>query len=101
MQELRDQWHALLGEAAQCCDPARQRALEAQLQALSPRVGAAGISLKYSKKVPLWLFCLCSVSTVPARPHPVLAHVGRCVLQLPNRLFRNCDLPHVPVPFAP
>ena len=45
----------MLAEAAHSADPERQQALERKITALSPAVAAAGISLKYSKKVRGWI----------------------------------------------
>lgn len=49
--ELRREWDALLAEAAACRDGARQAQLAADVRSMAERCGAAGISLKYGKKV--------------------------------------------------
>ncbi len=49
--ELRRAWDALLAEAAGCRDGARQAALAAAVRAMAGRCAAAGVSVKYGKKV--------------------------------------------------
>ena len=49
--ELRESWDQLLAEAAQCRDAGEHPTLLARIESLSTEVAAAGISLKYSKKV--------------------------------------------------
>jgi len=49
--ELRRDWDGLLAEAAGCRDGARQAALAAAVRAMAGRCAAAGVSVKYGKKV--------------------------------------------------
>lgn len=48
---LRRGWEELLEASMECRDPGRQAAFLQAVQALLPRVAAAGISVKYGRKV--------------------------------------------------